>query len=484
MKLRTILSMALLGSLMGATAQTKTVLINFGNTPYQNSPAAYTETFWAGNDNTFTPSYDENNLILNLTAWTGYSPSIYGVVNDFLEESFIGDPLPADLAGGNPLLLEGSLFHTANLYDITVFIFPFTGDPLVYSFSASGIDQGNNNAAATGLWTGQLTSGDPAAADFLVQKVEFRIQGTNPIGDVTLTINNLQVAELPEPVEDVTLMDFGSDAGKQNENTYFASTFSTTNQPPVATFDADNIFITNSNSPAFNFYSYSASDDFNTNSFINEPLPEQLVAGNPLKLEGSLYQAAGAAWVGGAAIWQLNATINPVDTNLVALKYAFVKNGALDISGIDQGISNAPVTAVWVSELVGGDPSAPGFVVKSVSFGFQNATDGDVILTIDELSVQGLPEQPVTNATASVVSLSPYSSTVMEMVVSSDGPSICYPKTKTDLSNPSWSSVGHSINGLAPFIVTNLDYSAESGTNFVIYVEADSAIKYFDIGTE
>lgn len=88
-------------------------------------------------------------------------------------------------------------------------------------------------------------------------------------------------------------------------------------------------------------------------------------------------------------------------------------------------------------------------------------------------------------ASAAILDITPFSDTVMKLTVSSDNPGICYPKTASALTtNTVWSSVGHSTNGLAPFAVTNLGHSAASGTNFIIYVEADADQKFFDIGAE
>ncbi len=84
-----------------------------------------------------------------------------------------------------------------------------------------------------------------------------------------------------------------------------------------------------------------------------------------------------------------------------------------------------------------------------------------------------------------IVSFTQVSDIVMELVVSSDTPSWCYPKSTPDLTADTvWSGVGHSTNGSAPFVVTNLNYSAVSGTNFIIYVEANADHKFFTVGEE
>ena len=61
-----------------------------------------------------------------------------------------------------------------------------------------------------------------------------------------------------------------------------------------------------------------------------------------------------------------------------------------------------------------------------------------------------------------------------------------YPEATADLTAGSWGSVPHSTNGLAPFSVANLDYSATdtTGTNEVIYVQVDDIAEFFKISSE
>jgi len=82
---------------------------------------------------------------------------------------------------------------------------------------------------------------------------------------------------------------------------------------------------------------------------------------------------------------------------------------------------------------------------------------------------------------ATIVSLKPYVSGVLEMVVDAPTPSLSHPKIIDDLAAGSWTNVGHSIDGNAPFVVTNLDYSTDSGSNKVIYLEAGEAAGFFKI---
>lgn len=82
---------------------------------------------------------------------------------------------------------------------------------------------------------------------------------------------------------------------------------------------------------------------------------------------------------------------------------------------------------------------------------------------------------------ATIISLEPYASGVLEMVVNAPTPSVSYPKAINDLVGGSWTNVGHSIDGSVPFVITNLDYSVSSGSNSVIYVEAGEATRFFKI---
>ena len=82
----------------------------------------------------------------------------------------------------------------------------------------------------------------------------------------------------------------------------------------------------------------------------------------------------------------------------------------------------------------------------------------------------------------SIISLSSFSSNVLEMVVNAPSSADHYsPESRADLVFGSWGAVAHSIDGSAPFIVTNLSYSSTdaTGTNEVIYVEADSTTAEF-----
>ena len=63
---------------------------------------------------------------------------------------------------------------------------------------------------------------------------------------------------------------------------------------------------------------------------------------------------------------------------------------------------------------------------------------------------------------------------VMEMIIDDcPSPSYFHPEKSTELVSGGWINAAHSTNGFAPFIVTNLDYSAASGSSQVIYLELE-----------
>ena len=125
---------------------------------------------------------------------------------------------------------------------------------------------------------------------------------------------------------------------------------------------------------------------------------------------------------------------------------------------------------------------------------YKNFTEGDNSWSVregiryDNLMLGDTLEDMIygmTPVSATILSIAPFSNSVMELVVSSDRPSACYPKSSDELSMDAvWGSVSHSTNGVDPFVVTNLDYSTASGTNFVIYIEAaDPGKKFIKIGS-
>ena len=91
------------------------------------------------------------------------------------------------------------------------------------------------------------------------------------------------------------------------------------------------------------------------------------------------------------------------------------------------------------------------------------------------------------DAPAMVMDWSVISGNLMRMVVNTpDAANLYYPKVTTNLLNGTWTGVPHSDDGINAFITTNLGYSTVdvSGTNKVIYVQADDAVGFFGIGEQ
>ena len=94
-------------------------------------------------------------------------------------------------------------------------------------------------------------------------------------------------------------------------------------------------------------------------------------------------------------------------------------------------------------------------------------------------------EIPPATATAEILSIEPFSDTIMKLVVSADHPALCYPKSAAALTmNTTWGGIAHSANGVDGFITTNLDYSTASGIDFAIYIEAGQDKNFIKIGAE
>jgi len=83
-----------------------------------------------------------------------------------------------------------------------------------------------------------------------------------------------------------------------------------------------------------------------------------------------------------------------------------------------------------------------------------------------------------------ILGIEAVSSSVVKLEIGSNAPGRVHPEATAGLVNPAWGAVGHSTNGLPPFIETNLSYSAAAGSNFVIYVEADSDAEFFKMVVE
>lgn len=113
---------------------------------------------------------------------------------------------------------------------------------------------------------------------------------------------------------------------------------------------------------------------------------------------------------------------------------------------------------------------------------------GGYVSTIDEIVIgtswDVVAPLAAAPGAAIVDSLKPYAGNVWEVAVSIANPWLIdsyFPVSSENLVAGSWTNIAHSIDGNAPFIVTNLSYSTDSGSNNVIYVEADDAARFFRI---
>ncbi len=74
---------------------------------------------------------------------------------------------------------------------------------------------------------------------------------------------------------------------------------------------------------------------------------------------------------------------------------------------------------------------------------------------------------------------------LVELTIHAPTPSTTYPKSKTNLVfDPSWTPAPHAASTGGPFVVSNLTYATASGTNLVIYLQADASAEFFGTGPQ
>ena len=99
---------------------------------------------------------------------------------------------------------------------------------------------------------------------------------------------------------------------------------------------------------------------------------------------------------------------------------------------------------------------------------------GNMRVNVDDFIATGNLHSPST-----ILSLSPFTNNVLEMVVDSPTPGSSFPKTRTSLVDGSWGSATHSTNSIGPFAINSL--GTMPGTN-TIYLEVNDASAFFGIG--
>jgi len=130
------------------------------------------------------------------------------------------------------------------------------------------------------------------------------------------------------------------------------------------------------------------------------------------------------------------------------------------------------------------DNTAASLVGDEIALRITSNGEGDTWNTtywIDNIEVGVIVEVA---APATILSVTAQSRDIMRIVIDAPNSGALYwPKAKSNLIIGSWEGVAHSVDGSAPWYVTNLSYVTEfeSGTNEVIYVQADEAQKFFEI---
>ncbi len=153
----------------------------------------------------------------------------------------------------------------------------------------------------------------------------------------------------------------------------------------------------------------------------------------------------------------------------------------------DGGISEAELNANAFLQASGTDTE---LLTLASDDDFIFAFGGEAQYTIDELKMGTslesvtIPLSTIGPVLSSILSVAPVSGGLIELVVNTTSPVQSYPKSTTDLVGAAWGSVAHSDDGVNDFVVTNLSYSTASGTNQIIYLQADAAEKFFGIGGE
>lgn len=110
-----------------------------------------------------------------------------------------------------------------------------------------------------------------------------------------------------------------------------------------------------------------------------------------------------------------------------------------------------------------------------------------VVLDGHDADIDDLVLTTVNPFSAAIASFEYYSGNVYRMVL--DFPegnqmasSVSYPLKSTDLTSAPWATVAHSTNGVSPWLITNLNYSATEGESQVIYLQSTEDAAFFGLG--
>lgn len=82
-----------------------------------------------------------------------------------------------------------------------------------------------------------------------------------------------------------------------------------------------------------------------------------------------------------------------------------------------------------------------------------------------------------------ILGLIPGAGNLMQMTVEASGPE-AYPESTTNLVSGSWDRIAHSMDGEADFVVTNLNYAGQAGSDYVIYVNGEEEARFFRLNAD
>lgn len=184
------------------------------------------------------------------------------------------------------------------------------------------------------------------------------------------------------------------------------------------------------------------------------------------------------AWVDNGATVQL---VSIDDTLTVEFSYDGVLKTyslALATNGVVfEAIDDMPASEFFSS--VGGANQ----MLFAVGDMWKNSKQGTVGY-IDNLSNVMPVIVPPESIPATILGFAPVSESVLKMTVDIAEPSWGYVKSATNLTAGTFANVPHSIDGQAPFVATNLSYSAVEGDYRVVYLQANDSQQFYRIGGE
>ncbi len=136
-----------------------------------------------------------------------------------------------------------------------------------------------------------------------------------------------------------------------------------------------------------------------------------------------------------------------------------------------------------------GDADGAGYVLETVGGSFANPIDVvDLRYFSDTRPTNNIAHQWAVlikttdgTETPAILSLKWVAPGVLEMEINAASPAAGRLRGSVDLTSGSWADAPHADNVNGPFVVTNLSHSAASGTNVLIYVEADQDAEFFSV---